>query len=180
MRLYFAVLALLLTSALPGIAALGSDPAARRDDARLQEVVDRLCRKLSIPHPVIVTLVAQNPLVASVQPDRERKGTFVLSIERGFLDDLSDDEVEAVVAHELGHVWIYTHHPYLQTEQLANRIAMRVVMRETLARVYGKVWGAKAMDANLASFLGVPGTSTPAVEAGLAPGAARTSSAPRQ
>ena len=45
-----------------------------------------------------------------------------------------------MVAHELGHVWIYTHHPYLQTEQLANQIAMRVVSRESLDSVYGKVW----------------------------------------
>ena len=36
---------------------------------------------------------------------------------------------ESTFIHELGHVWIFTHHPYLQTEQLANRIAMRLVSR---------------------------------------------------
>ena len=45
-----------------------------------------------------------------------------------------------MIAHELGHVWIYTHHPYLQTEQLANQIALKVVSRESLDSVYGKVW----------------------------------------
>jgi hypothetical protein len=75
-------------------------------------------------------------------------------------------------------VWIYTHHPYLQTEQLANRIAMRVVARETLAEVYGKVWGATAMDGNLASFLGLP-AATPPVELGLAPGPGRAPAPPR-
>ena len=44
------------------------------------------------------------------------------------------------MAHELGHVWIYTHHPFLQTEELANEIAMRVVSRELLESLYQKVW----------------------------------------
>jgi hypothetical protein len=54
----------------------------------------------------------------------------------------------------MGHVWIFTHHPYLQTEQLANRIAMRLVSRENLQQVYEKVWknGAKG---DLGRFLGV-------------------------
>ena len=45
-----------------------------------------------------------------------------------------------MVAHELGHVWIFTHHPYLQTEAGANQIAERLVARQTLERVYAKVW----------------------------------------
>ena len=48
--------------------------------------------------------------------------------------------MSAVVAHELGHVWIYTHHPYLQTEELANEVAMRVVSRAILEGLYKKVW----------------------------------------
>ena len=63
-----------------------------------------------------------------------------MAFEGAFVDSLTDDELRAVVAHELGHVWIFTHHPYLQTEQLANKIALRVVTRETLERVYDKVW----------------------------------------
>jgi hypothetical protein len=31
-------------------------------------------------------------------------------------------------------------HPYLQTEELANEIALRVVSRESLDEVYEKVW----------------------------------------
>jgi Peptidase family M48 len=105
---------------------------------------------------VIVAFVDQNPLVASVQPSRERDGVYVLSMELGFVDTLADDELEAVVAHELGHVWIYSNHPYLQTEQLANRIAMRRVTRESLERVYQKLWGAGALKGSLSNFLGLP------------------------
>ncbi len=43
-----------------------------------------------------------------------------------------------MVAHELGHVYIFTHHPFLQTEQMANAIAGRVVDAELMERVYPK------------------------------------------
>ena len=96
--------------------------------------------ELAVSHEVSVELVAANPLKASVEPVKGAAGTFRLSIEQSFLAQLTQVELRAVIAHELGHVWIYTHHPYLQTEQLANQIALRVVSRESLDSVYGKVW----------------------------------------
>jgi hypothetical protein len=129
-----------------------TDPRA----VRIQGIVDRLRGRFEIPNDVLVELVDVNPRVASVQPMQERRGVFLLSIQRTILDALAENEIEAIVAHELGHVWIYTHHPYLQTEQLANRIAMRHVTREQLTQVYQKVWGAGGMTEDLAAFLGVP------------------------
>ena len=64
-----------------------------------------------------------------------------------------------MLAHELGHVWIYTHHPYLQTEQLANRVAMRAVAREQLVAVYSTLWGADAVHGSLEAFLGLEATT---------------------
>jgi Zn-dependent peptidase ImmA (M78 family) len=58
------------------------------------------------------------------------------------------------VAHELGHVWIFTHHPYLQTEQLANQIAMRLVARETLEPIYEKLWKRLGVTGDLSTYLG--------------------------
>jgi hypothetical protein len=58
------------------------------------------------------------------------------------------------VAHELGHVWVFTHHPYLQTERLANQIAMRVVSRGSLAGVYRKLWERGGVKGDLQAFLG--------------------------
>jgi len=40
----------------------------------------------------------------------------------------------------MGHVWIFTHFPYLQTEMLANVIGQRVVPRRSLERLYAKLW----------------------------------------
>jgi Peptidase family M48 len=89
---------------------------------------------------VMAAIVPVNPLMVSVLSPVRSGGVYQVAFEGDFLDTLSDDELHAVVAHELGHVWIFTHHPYLQTEQLANKIALRVVPRETLERVYHKVW----------------------------------------
>ncbi len=126
---------------LPG-ASVGAKPRplpATRE-GRIQQVVDELRTRLSISDPVVVSLVDQNDMVVTVERSPNDSGAFSLLMEAGFLDTLNDGELEAVIAHELGHVWIFTHHPYLHTEELANEIAMRVVNRETLAGVYEKVW----------------------------------------
>ena len=70
------------------------------------------------------------------------------------LELLTREELEAAIAHELGHVWVFTHHPYLQTELLANQVAMRVVGREALIRVYEKVWARDGQKGDLIRFLG--------------------------
>ena len=116
------------------------DAPAARPEQRVQAIVDELSRELSLTREVVAAVVAENPRVVSVQPPADRRGAFRLSFEAQFLDALSDDELRAAVAHELGHVWIFTNHPYLHTERLANQIAMRVVSRESLARVYEKLW----------------------------------------
>lgn len=148
-------------------AAASERPQMHENASRVQRIVDRLRERFEIPEDVRVQLVAENPRIASVQRSKEHRGTFLLTIQQSFLAQLDDDEVEAMVAHELGHVWIFTHHPYLQTEQLANRIAMRHVTRERLTQVYGKLWGAAALTDGLASFLGVPAET--AVDEGTSP-----------
>jgi predicted transcriptional regulator len=124
-------------------AADANDEAATLAGAetrRVQAVVDGMRQALSVTHEVSVELVAANPRKASVAPVKGAPGRFRLSLERPFLEQLTHVELKAVIAHELGHVWIYTHHPYLHTEQLANQIALRAVSRDSLDSMYGKVW----------------------------------------
>jgi predicted Zn-dependent protease len=128
--------------------------AAPRTQATLQETVDTVKASLSIEHPVVVSIVANNTRVVSVAAPPEAGGPFQLAVDAAFLDLLTDDELTAALAHELGHVWVFTHHPYLQTERLANEIAMRVVDRASLERVYGKVWARDGTKGDLVSFLG--------------------------
>ena len=123
------------------------------DVARVQEIVDDLRGRLAIPQPVVVSLVERNPLMVSVSPAADG---FALSFEAGFAERLTEDELTAAVAHELGHVWIYTHFPYLQTEQLANEIAMRVVSRESLVPVYAQMFERAHIARDINEYLGDP------------------------
>jgi hypothetical protein len=120
----------------------------------LQDLVDRLRTMLAIDKAVTASIVPSNPKVASMTPPSAAGQPFQLAIERGFLEGLSEDELSAVIAHELGHVWVSTHHPYLQTEELANSVAMRVVTRDSLERVYAKVWARDGSHEDIVKFLG--------------------------
>ena len=130
------VLSLLLSlSAVASLEAASSMAAAES----VQGVVDEYRDALGLRPPVKVVLVDENPRVVSVTRDPRAPGTFVLAFERSFLVELTAAEVRAVVAHELGHVWIFGNHPYLQTEQLANQVALRLVTRAELESAYRKL-----------------------------------------
>jgi hypothetical protein len=127
---------------------------SRDEVATVQSLIDQLRVQLSIAAPVTVSMVPHNPLLVSVEAAPGGGDAFQLAFEDGFLSTLDDDELRAVIAHELGHVWIFTHHPYLQTERLANDVAMRLVSRAALERVYGKVWARGGLKGDLAKFIG--------------------------
>jgi len=118
--------------------------ADQRD--RIARVVNDLKTQLLITQAVDVAVVAENPRIFSVTPAEHLPGTFLLTAEEDFAQGLSDAELRAAIAHELGHVWIFTHFPYLQTEELANDIASRVVSRDSLVPLYEKVWKKAAAD----------------------------------
>lgn len=120
----------------------------------LQAITDDLKTRLDIRESVHVTIVDHNPLVMSVETLGGRSGPFVISVDRDFVGELGHYEIEAALAHELGHVWIYTHHPYLQTERLANEVAMRVISRSAFEPVYEKVWRRTGIRGNLIEFIG--------------------------
>ena len=156
---FFAVLAVALAwmgSNVPLRAARGDEATARQ----VQQLVDALRARLGITAEVRATVVQRDERTLSVRRDPRAPDSFSLSVERGFAEGLSAVQLEAALAHELGHVWIYTHHPYLQTEQLANRVAMRAVSRARLVEVYRTLWGADALHGSLEAFLGVEAAVT--------------------
>ena len=157
-------LGLIATLALATTLSSGAEraPASAAAEQKLQSLVSDLKTRLSISDPVVVSVVPTDPLIMSVKPPASPDGPFLLSVDAAFLDQLTDDELEAAIAHELGHLWVFTHHPFLQTEELANQIAMRVVSRESLERVYSKVWERAGTKGDLNRFLG-------STAAGLAP-----------
>jgi hypothetical protein len=136
------------------VLAAGTDARGPRSVDALQEMVDSLKTQLGIHAIVSATIVPTNPLLVSVQPVQGSSTAFQMAFEERFLTGLDEDDLKAIVAHELGHVWIFTHHPYLQTERLANTVAMRAVPRQSLERVYSKVWEREGTKGNLVRFLG--------------------------
>jgi hypothetical protein len=137
-----------------GCTLLGTSTAGTHEPDRLQDIIDELRTRLGISAAVEGVVVSENALLVSVEAQKNRVNTFQLSFEDRFLRELTDHEIRAVIAHELGHVWIFTHHPYLQTERLANEVAMRVVSRESLQSVYEKVSQRGAGKGEFAHFLG--------------------------
>jgi hypothetical protein len=111
-----------------------SDQSAKR----VAEITDELRQELGIPQAVDVQIVPSNSLAFSVEAV-DRHTHFTISVDASFLRQLNDQELTAAVAHELGHVWIYTHHPFLHTEDLANEIALRVISGDSLRSLYGKL-----------------------------------------
>ena len=124
--------------------------------AHLQDVTDRLRNRMEILERVVVTVVDHNPLVMSVETLGGRSGPFVITADREFIGSLNAEELQAALAHELGHVWIYTHHPYLQTERLANEIALRVTSLDVMPPLYEKVWKRLGIRGNLADYISLP------------------------
>jgi hypothetical protein len=125
------------------IAALITDTiVVRAENApsveRLSEITNELKQHLGIPQGVDIQIVLTNNLVFSVEPADQRTH-FTISVDSSFLRQLNDQELTAAIAHELGHVWIFTHHPFLHTESLANEIALRVVSKDALSSLYDKV-----------------------------------------
>jgi hypothetical protein len=133
-----------------------SRSVGRTEVAVLQDVTDDLRSRLQITERVQVELVDHNPLVMSVETLAGRAGPFIIMIDRDFIHELNEAETAASIAHELGHVWIYTHAPYVQTERLANDVAMRVINRAAFEPVYEKVWARTGVRGNLIEFLGPP------------------------
>lgn len=155
MRLSRAAVAVLVTVAgAEGHAARDAVSDAPYDVGRIQAIVDDFKGQLSIAQDIAVSVVAANGLLVSVEREKTRDGAFRLTVDGAFVQTLNDDELHAVVAHELGHVWIFTNHPYLQTERLANRIAQRLVSRESLRSVYEKVWAHTGAKGDERRFLG--------------------------
>jgi hypothetical protein len=153
--LLFCLLLLLLPTNVPVSRAAGPERVIPngKDHQRIQEIVNEFMEKLTMNQKVAVTVVPKNPLMVSVEYTDTESG-FLLSVEEDFISELTDEELQAAIAHELGHVWIFTHHPYLQTEVGANRIAQRLVPRSSLVQVYEKVWKRQGTKGDLTRFVG--------------------------
>src|SRR5262245_23726651 len=119
------LVAMLSFSMIGGNAAAFSRMTVATPATRLDTVAASLATALEMPKHVEVVLVLRNDLVVSVEPMPGAEEGYRVIFEERFFERLTEEEVAAAIAHEIGHVWIYSHFPYLQTEALANEIALK-------------------------------------------------------
>ena len=119
----------------------------------LVAIVKEFQGRLGISEQVAVSIVEAEKYLVSVQRSPGPGKGFIIRLEKEFLATLTDEELCSVLAHELGHVWIFTNHPYLHTEALANQKAMQLVSGESLEKVYEKVWKQTGHKGTLQDFL---------------------------
>lgn len=81
--------------------ATGSVPLERTENKRVYNLVENLCIGAGMKMPRI-NLIEDNSLNAFASGIQA--STFTVSLSRGIIDKLNDEELEAVIAHELTHI----------------------------------------------------------------------------
>jgi heat shock protein HtpX len=81
--------------------ATGSKPLSRKENKRVYNLVENLCISKGMPMPA-VNIIEDDSLNAFASGINEK--TFTVSLSRGIIDKLNDEELEAVIAHELTHI----------------------------------------------------------------------------
>jgi len=81
--------------------ATGSIPLERKENKRVYNLVENLCISKGIKMPKI-HLIEDDSLNAFASGLSDK--TFAVTFSRGIINKLEDDELEAVIAHELTHI----------------------------------------------------------------------------
>lgn len=71
------------------------------ENKKLQAIIDKLAKKHDIPKPKLYYVDTDTPNAFATGRSPKRAA---VAVTKGLMDKLSDDEVEAVLAHELSHV----------------------------------------------------------------------------
>ncbi|MBL1147771.1 MAG: protease, partial [Proteobacteria bacterium] len=82
-------------------AATGSVPVTRKDYPKIYNMLENLCiaRGLPMPKFEMIDSPAMNAFASGIS-----EKTYTITLTRGIVEALQDDELEAVIAHELTHI----------------------------------------------------------------------------
>ncbi|MGO8791360.1 MAG: zinc metalloprotease HtpX [Terriglobia bacterium] len=83
------------------LATSGAQPISREDGPRIYQIVERLAAKANIPVPKIYFIPTDSPNAFATGRNPSHAS---VAVTRGILDICDDEEIEGVLAHELGHV----------------------------------------------------------------------------
>lgn len=99
----YAILQYFIASKL-AVAMTGAVQIEKRDNPRLYRIVENLAITLGIPTPKVY--VIEDPALNAFATGRDPKHAVVAAT-TGLMEAMTDDELEAVMAHEMGHVQNY-------------------------------------------------------------------------
>jgi heat shock protein HtpX len=83
------------------LATYRAQPVSREDLPRVYSVVERLTQKIGIPVPKIYVITTDSPNAFATGRNPAHAS---VAVTQGILNLLNDEELEGVLAHELGHV----------------------------------------------------------------------------
>jgi len=83
------------------LATYRAQPVSREDMPRVYSVVERLTQKIGIPVPKIYVIPTDSPNAFATGRNPAHAS---VAVTQGILNLLNDEELEGVLAHELGHV----------------------------------------------------------------------------
>jgi len=81
--------------------ATGSQPLERKENKRVYNLVENLCMAQGMKMPK-VNIIYDDSLNAFASGINER--TYTVTLSSGVIEKLNDEELEAVIAHELSHI----------------------------------------------------------------------------
>ncbi|MGA2075360.1 MAG: zinc metalloprotease HtpX [Terriglobia bacterium] len=79
----------------------GAKPIAREENPRIYQIVERLAAKANVPVPKIYYIPTDSPNAFATGRNPNHASVAVTA---GILEICDDEEIEGVLAHELGHV----------------------------------------------------------------------------
>ena len=79
----------------------GAQPIAREQNPRIYQIVERLAAKANVPVPKIYFIPTDSPNAFATGRNPNHAS---VAVTRGILEICDDEEIEGVLAHELGHV----------------------------------------------------------------------------
>ena len=83
------------------LAAYRAQPVSREDLPRVYNIVERLAQKVGLPMPKVYVIPTDSPNAFATGRNPNHAS---VAVTQGILGVLNDDELEGVLAHELGHV----------------------------------------------------------------------------
>jgi heat shock protein HtpX len=83
------------------LASSGAQPISRDQNPRIYQIVERLAGKANIPVPKIYMIPTDSPNAFATGRNPNHAS---VAVTRGIMQICDDEEIEGVLAHELGHV----------------------------------------------------------------------------